>query len=106
MVTPNAHYHAYHTCQKGYEGQQALKHFQDRLFCHYSEGHLYLIWGRVLPLIRGKLATYVEDYVEYHPDSSEEEWIWMGRQLQDDHMQRQDLSGGSYGMAFNNILLL
>lgn len=49
---------------------------------------------------------YVEDYVEYHLDSSEEEWIWMERQPEDDHMQCQDLSEGSYGMAFNNILLI
>ena len=60
----------------------------------------------MLPLICGELVAYVEDYVEYHPDFSKEEWIWMGRQPQDDHMRCQDLSGGSYGMASNNILLI
>ena len=106
MVTPNAHYHAYPTSWRGYEGQQAFKHFQGRLLCHCSEGHLYSVWGKVLPLVCGEPVTYVEDYVEYHLDSSEGEWIWMERQPQDDHMQCQELSKGSYGMAFNNILLI
>jgi len=52
----------------------------------------------VLPFIYGELVAYVKDYVEYHPDSLKEEWIWMGQQPQDDHMRCQDLWGGSYGM--------
>ena len=49
---------------------------------------------------------YIDDYVEYHPDSLEKEWIWMGQQPQNDHMRSQDLSGGSYGMVSKNILLI
>nr|POF24196.1 hypothetical protein CFP56_06274 [Quercus suber] len=56
-------------------------------------------------LVYGELVAYVEYYVEYHPDSSEEEWIWMGRQPQDDHMRRQGLSGGSYENGDNNEIV-
>ena len=73
-----------------------------KCYSHY----ICSVWGRVLLFIWGELAAYVEDYVEHHPNSLKEEWIWMGRQPQDDHMRRQDLSGGSYGMASNNILLI
>ena len=78
MFIPNAHYHAYSTCRRGHEGQQALKHFQGRLLCHRSQGRLCLIWGRVLPRVCGESAAYVEDHVEYNSDSLEEEWISMG----------------------------
>ena len=36
------------------------------------------IWGRVLPLVCGESAAYVEDHVEYNSNSLEEEWISMG----------------------------
>ena len=28
--------------------------------------------------VENQLAAYVENYVKYYLDSSEEEWIWMG----------------------------
>ena len=39
----------------------------------------------------------------YHPRTSEEKWIWIGWQLEDDYMRCQNISGGSYDMPLNSI---